>query len=88
VCLKAPLWDLYCSIYLCLILAAKIALSEFLPYVDDVSVIKSAEDGKLPQSEIGSVQKWCIKNYVKINILKTNCIHFNFYVGDVPVSLA
>jgi hypothetical protein len=57
-------------------------------------VIKSAEDCKLLQSDIDTVQKWCIENYMKINIFKTNIIyfvrktngiHFNYSVGDLLI---
>jgi hypothetical protein len=43
---------------------------------------------------MNSVQKWCIKNYIKINVFKTNIncfthksnsIHFNYYVGDLLI---
>jgi hypothetical protein len=52
--------------------------------------MKSAEDFELLQSDIDSVQKWCIENYLKINIFKTNTIsftgetniiHFNYFLG-------
>jgi hypothetical protein len=39
-------------------------------------VIKSAELCKILQSDIDSVQKWCIEDYVKINILKTRTTSF------------
>jgi hypothetical protein len=54
--------------------------------------IKPAEDYELLQSDIDLVQKWCIENYIKISILKTNIIsfarktngtYFNDYIGDV-----
>jgi hypothetical protein len=58
-------------------LCPKIHFSEFLLFVHDlkiIRVVKSAEDCKLLQSDIDSVQKWCSVNYIKINILKTNMI--------------
>jgi hypothetical protein len=57
-------------------------------------VIESAEDCKLLQSDIESVQKWCIENYMKINTLKTNIIsftrktisiHFNYFVSNLLI---
>jgi hypothetical protein len=46
-------------------LCPKICFSEFSLFADNLEmfqVIKSAEDGKLPQSDIDYVQKWCFKN--------------------------
>jgi hypothetical protein len=37
---------------------------------------KVAEERKLLQTDIDSVQKGCIGNYVKIDILKTSIIYF------------
>jgi hypothetical protein len=57
-------------------------------------VIKSAKDCKLLQSDIDSVQKRCIENYLKINIAKTNIIyfirktksiHFNYFLDDLLI---
>jgi hypothetical protein len=57
-------------------------------------VIKSVEDCKLLQSDIHSVHKLCIKNYMKINISKTNIIsfiretnrfHLNYFLGDLLI---
>jgi hypothetical protein len=79
--------------YLC----AKIHFSKFLLVADGLKifrVIKSAEDCKLFQSDIDSVQKCCTENYMKINTLqtntisftcKTNGIHFDYYVGDLLI---
>jgi hypothetical protein len=72
-------------------LCAKIHVSDllFADYLNMFCIIKYAEDCKLLQSEIDLVQKLFIKNYMKINILKTNIasftcktdsIHFNYYV--------
>jgi hypothetical protein len=58
-----------------MIYAQKFIFSEFLLFADDLKIfpaIKSAEDCKLLQSEIDSVRKWCILNYMQINIFKTN----------------
>jgi hypothetical protein len=38
--------------------------------------MKSAEDCKLLRSGIDSVQKWCIENYIKINMFKINTVYF------------
>jgi hypothetical protein len=60
-------------------LCAKINFSEFLLFADDLKifhVIKCVEDCKLLQSDVGCVEKWCIENYMKINIFKTNIISF------------
>jgi hypothetical protein len=38
--------------------------------------MKCAEDCKLLQSDINSIQKWSINNYVKHNIFKTNMFSF------------
>jgi hypothetical protein len=52
-------------------LCAKIHFSEFLLFADGLKifrVLKPAEDCKLLQSDIDSVQKGCTENYTKINI--------------------
>jgi hypothetical protein len=71
----------------------------FCSFADDLKsfhVIKSAEDCKLLQSDIDSVQKWCIENCVNINIFKTDTVSFthktssiNFYYfwGDLLIIL-
>jgi hypothetical protein len=76
---------------------AKINFSEFLLFVGDLKifrVVKSSEDCKLRQSDIDLVQKWCIQNFMKINILKTNIIsfthktntiHFNYFLSDLLI---
>jgi hypothetical protein len=59
--------------YLC----DKIYFSEFLLFADGLKifrVIKSAKNFNLLHSDIDSVQKWCIENYTKVNILKLNII--------------
>jgi hypothetical protein len=81
--------------YLC----AKIYFSEVLLFADDLRVktfhvIKASKDCKLLQSDINSVKKWCIENYMKINVFKTNIIPFtgatksipfNYFLGDVLI---
>jgi hypothetical protein len=71
--------------------------SEFLLFADDIKifcVMRSAEDCKLLQPNIGYVQRWCIENYMKINIFKTNINsftrktnsgHFNYFGGDLLI---
>jgi hypothetical protein len=51
--------------------------SEFLLFADDLKIfrnIKSAEDCKLLQSDVESVQMWCSVNSTEINTSKTNVI--------------
>jgi hypothetical protein len=58
-------------------LSAKINSFQFLLFVDHlkiIHVIKSAEDYRLLQSAIDSVQMWCIETYTKINVFKINII--------------
>jgi hypothetical protein len=74
-------------------LCTKIHSSEFLLFADDLEifhVIKSADDFELLQSDIDSVEKWCIESYMKMNIFKTNItsftcktnsIHFYYFFG-------
>jgi hypothetical protein len=81
-----------------MIYAPKVHFSEFLLFADDLKifrVIESAEDCKLLQSDIDSVQKWCIENFMKINTLKkdiisftrkTNSIHYNHFVGNLLIA--
>jgi hypothetical protein len=71
--------------------------SEFLLFADDLKIfrtVKSVKECKLLQSDIDSVQKWCIENYMKINIFKTdmisftrksNSIHFNYFLCDLLI---
>jgi hypothetical protein len=77
-------------------LCPKINFSEFLLFAEDLKyfVSKSAEDYKLLQSDIDSVLKACIENYMKINIFKTNTIyftcktnsvHFSYFFGDLLI---
>jgi hypothetical protein len=67
-------------------LCAKINFSEFLLFADDLKifcVIKSAEDCKLLQSDINSVQKWCSNNYMKINIFKASMVSFTSKTNSI-----
>jgi hypothetical protein len=76
-------------------LCAKIHSSNFFPGVLKIfHVMESAEDCKLLQSDIDSVQGWCTGNYMKIKIHKTNIIYFtcksislniNYYIGDILI---
>jgi hypothetical protein len=77
-------------------LSAKIHFSKFMLFADlkIFRFIKSAGNCKLLQSDVDSVQKWCIGNYMKINtsktsmisfIRKTSSIHFNYFVGDLLI---
>jgi hypothetical protein len=77
-------------------LRAKIHFSEFLLFADlkILRVIKSAEDFILLQIDIDSIYKWCIEDYMKINIFKTNMIsftrktnsiHFYYFLGDLLI---
>lgn len=94
---RDPLRDVYCSIFFINDLIAKIPFSKFLFFADlkIFHITKSAENCKILQSDIGSVQKWCIGNYVKIDIFKrsmisftreTSRVHFNYFIGDLLIS--
>jgi hypothetical protein len=77
-------------------LCAKIRCYEFLQLSNDSKIfriIKSTDEFKLLQSDIDSVQKWWIENYMKIihskQIIsftrKTNSIHFNYFVSNLLI---
>jgi hypothetical protein len=60
-----------------------------LTMISKFIMTKSVEDCKALQADINSVQQWCGKNYMQLNIQKnkiisftrkTNSIHFNYYV--------
>jgi hypothetical protein len=80
-------------------LRIKINFSRLLLFADDLKIFlitKSAEDCKLLQYGIDSVQKWRTENYMEINVLKTNTIyftrktnsiHFNYYVVYLSIIL-
>jgi hypothetical protein len=51
-----------------------------LLFADDIKifrVIKSPDDCNRLQSDIDSVQGWCIANFMELNISKTNVIYFS-----------
>jgi hypothetical protein len=78
-------------------LSAKTNNSKFLLFADDLKIyrdIKSVEDWKAMQADIGSVQQWCGENYMELNIqtieiisltFKSNGTHFNYYASDVLI---
>jgi hypothetical protein len=54
--------------------------SRYLLFADDIKifcVIKSPNDWKLLQSDIDSVQGWCIANFMKLSISNTRVITFS-----------
>jgi hypothetical protein len=60
-------------------LCSKIHFSGFLLFAVDLKIfriVESDEVWKLLHSDIDSVQKCCIENYMKSNIFKTNMISF------------
>jgi hypothetical protein len=75
-------------------LSDKIKHSSFLLFADNLNVyrnIKSVEDCKALQADIYSVQHWCAENHMELNVqktriisftLKTNSVHFNYYVSN------
>jgi hypothetical protein len=88
--------DLCFSIFVLITYDPNFIFREFFLFSDDLKifrVIKSAENCKLLQFDIDSVQKWCINNYMIINIFKTNIyftgkinsMHFNYFFGDLLV---
>jgi hypothetical protein len=57
-----------------------IAHSKYLLFADDVKIyraVKSPQDCDLLQSDIYSIQGWCIANCMKLNISKTKVISFS-----------
>jgi hypothetical protein len=82
-------------IYYSLLASTQIQKSNYYYYyyLKVLRFMKSAEDCKLLRSGIASVQKWCIENYMKINIfkqifilfVKENCIHINYFIGDLLI---
>jgi hypothetical protein len=80
-------------------LRAKIHFSEFLLFADELKifrVIKSAKDCILLQIDTDSIWKWCIENYMEINIFKTNMIsltrktnsiHSYYFLDDLLIVL-
>jgi hypothetical protein len=78
-------------------ISAKINHSKFLLFDDGLKIyrnIKSAEDCKALQVDIDAVQQWCSENGMELNIqktkiclshVKTNSIHFKYFVKDVLI---
>jgi hypothetical protein len=57
--------------------------SKYLLVADDVKIyraVKSRQDCDLLQSDINSVQGWCIANCMKLNISKTKLIFLLTYL--------
>jgi hypothetical protein len=57
-----------------------VAHSKCLLFADDVKIyqaVKSTKDCELLQSDINSIQGWCIANCMKLNITKTKVISFS-----------
>jgi hypothetical protein len=45
-------------------------------YLKIFRVVKYDEDFKLLKSDVESLHKWCVEDYMKINVFKINLISF------------
>jgi hypothetical protein len=57
-----------------------VAHSRYLLFADDIKMyraVESPQDCTLLQSDINSIQGWCIANCMKLNIVKTRVISFS-----------
>jgi hypothetical protein len=61
--------------------AMQLSTLKYLLFEDDINIYRSVtspQDCNLLQSDINSVQSWCIANCMKLNISKTKVISFSW----------
>jgi hypothetical protein len=66
--------DLWDTLYVSQLITPLFLL--FVDYMKICRVINPVEDCKYLQADIYSVQKWCLKNFMDLNIRKTDAIYF------------